>query len=108
MAPTKHGTRGANRRLLEVAVLASGGQVSMCMAGSLDSVPTGRWYQFPSSRMDAVQPSPLPAGYIQAVMVAWSSGVYDTDRERLVVWGGGHSDYAGNEVYAFGPLTSDT
>jgi hypothetical protein len=26
----------------------------------------------------------------------------------LIVWGGGHGDYAGNEVYALGPLTSGT
>lgn len=25
----------------------------------------------------------------------------------LVIWGGGHGDYGGNEVYAFGPLTAD-
>lgn len=26
----------------------------------------------------------------------------------LVVWGGGHNDYGGNELYCFGPLTSDS
>jgi hypothetical protein len=41
-------------------------------------------------------------------MFAWNGGIYDTDRDRLVIWGGGGNDYAGNEVYAFGPLTSNT
>jgi hypothetical protein len=31
---------------------------------------------------------------------AWSSGAYDSLRSRLIVFGGGHSDYFGNELYA--------
>ena len=31
---------------------------------------------------------------------AWSSGAYDSLRSRLIVSGGGHSDYFGNELYA--------
>ncbi len=37
-------------------------------------------------------------------MLAWGSGIFDDDRDRLVVWGGGHNDYSGNELYAFGPV----
>jgi len=73
-------------------------------AGALDSVQPGTWYQFPNSRMDSVAPNPRPDGSLTAVMEAWGGGVYDSDRDQLVVWGGGHTDYAGNEVYAFGPL----
>src|ERR1044071_5149593 len=76
----------------------------LCMAGPLDSLVPGRWYEFPNSKMASVAASPRSG----AVFVAWGSGIYDTERERLVVWGGGHTDYDGNEVYAFGPLTSDT
>jgi hypothetical protein len=32
---------------------------------------------------------------------AWSSGVYDSASNQFLLWGGGHNDYAGNEVYAF-------
>ncbi len=35
-----------------------------------------------------------------AVFIAWSSAIADTSRHRLVFWGGGHTDYSGNEVYA--------
>jgi hypothetical protein len=77
---------------------------TLCTAGQLDSVVPGRWHEFPNSRMDSVAAAP-GAG---AIIVAWGTGVYDTERERLVIWGGGHNDYDGNEVYAFGPLTSDT
>jgi hypothetical protein len=34
-------------------------------------------------------------------MGAWSGGAYDSKRDRLIIWGGGHGDYAGNEIYAF-------
>jgi MYXO-CTERM domain-containing protein len=34
-------------------------------------------------------------------MTAWSGGAYDTLRDRLIIWGGGHHDYAGNEIYVF-------
>ncbi len=34
------------------------------------------------------------------VIRAWSSAVADTRRNRLILWGGGHNDYYGNEFYA--------
>lgn len=34
-------------------------------------------------------------------MDAWSGATFDTTRDRLLVWGGGHHDYSGNEIYAF-------
>jgi len=33
-------------------------------------------------------------------ILSWSGGVYDASRNRLVVWGGGHNAYYGNELYA--------
>jgi hypothetical protein len=52
--------------------------------------------------MDSVAP---PGENVRGVMYAWSSAVYDSDRDQLVVFGGGHTDYSGNEVYAFGPIS---
>jgi hypothetical protein len=80
------------------------------IAAEPGALPVGVWYAFPSSELGLSNeyPSPIPAGTSgpAAVMSAWSGGVYDSDRDMLVVWGGGHSNYSGNEVYAFGPLTS--
>lgn len=72
-------------------------------AGPVEDLKPGEWYEVPDSRLDAVKPSPLPYGYsgIASVMNAWSGGAYDSKRDRLIVWGGGHMDYSGNEVYAF-------
>ena len=37
----------------------------------------------------------------RSVLAAWNGGIADLKRNRLIVWGGGHSDYFGNEIYAF-------
>jgi len=34
-----------------------------------------------------------------AVVFDWSSAWNDTKRNRMVLWGGGHGDYHGNEIY---------
>jgi len=36
-----------------------------------------------------------------SIVAAWGGGALDTQRQKMVVWGGGHNDYGGNEVYAF-------
>jgi Bacterial Ig domain len=46
---------------------------------------------------------PLPAGYAdqcQYVIESWNSAIPDPARNRLIIWGGGHDDYGGNEVYS--------
>lgn len=69
----------------------------------IDNLNPGEWYEVPDSRMDAVKPDPLPpnSSGIGAVMNAWNGGAYDTKRDRLIIWGGGHRDYSGNEIYVF-------
>ena len=72
----------------------------------LDELQAGHWYEVPSSRLDSADPCPsvyCPPGNsgLRGVIGAWSGGALDTNRERLLVWGGGHADYAGNEIYAF-------
>jgi len=81
-------------------------------ASPIDTLQPGEWYEVPASNMNAVDPCPAGgcvysgATGARSVMDAWGGGVYDSTRDRLITWGGGHADYAGNEVYAFGPLTS--
>jgi hypothetical protein len=38
---------------------------------------------------------------VSAVIEAWGGGTFDSRRDRLIVTGGGHNGYGGNEVYAF-------
>lgn len=73
------------------------------LAGPLEELEPGHWYRAPDTKLQAVFPDTSPPGWTgpRAVMDAWSGGTYDSSRNRLIVWGGGHCDYAGNEVYAF-------
>jgi hypothetical protein len=65
------------------------------------------WLAAPDTHLRKAAPDPLQVPKIQlvsgvkSVVSAWSGAVYETRRDRLVVWGGGASTYAGNEVYGF-------
>jgi hypothetical protein len=71
------------------------------IAADIADLEPGQWYEIPDSELDAVKPDPVPLGKFSSIVAAWSSGAYDTKRDRMIIWGGGHSDYSGNEVYAF-------
>ncbi len=75
--------------------------VAAAQTPGIADIPPGHWWEVPDSRLDRVAAHPNPGGALQAVMTAWNGAAFDTRRERLLVWGGGHRDYAGNEVYAF-------
>lgn len=84
------------------ALLASWVLVSISVsAGPIEDLQPGNWLEIPNSKLRAVLPSPLPSGNPYMIMAAWSGGAYDTKRNRLIVWGGGHNDYCGNELYVF-------
>jgi len=64
---------------------------------TIANLPANTWYEVPNSHMADVKPS----GWTANIIEPWGGGVYDTNRDRLVLWGGGHADYYGNELYAF-------
>ncbi len=39
------------------------------------------------------------SGSPRAIIKAWSGFAYDTNRAKVTLWGGGHANYPGNEVY---------
>ena len=61
------------------------------------------WHEIPHTQIAPLCPSD-PAIQANAgcgaVISAWNGGIADTARNRLVLWGGGHHDYFGNELYA--------
>jgi len=68
------------------------------LASSGGGIPSALgWWQIPNTEMINVCPTGVDCSN---VIVAWSGGIADTTRNRLIIWGGGHTDYAGNEVYA--------
>ena len=66
----------------------------------LPEIPPGHWYEIPDSSLVASGLIEGGDGSVKRI-TAWSSAAFDPGTNRLFVWGGGHGDYAGNEVYAF-------
>src|SRR5579863_2263636 len=68
--------------------------------------PALGWSQIPGTKLQSVCPSnsfnssdyPF-SDKCKNVIEAWGGAAADTLRNRLILWGGGHSDYSGNEVY---------
>jgi hypothetical protein len=70
---------------------------------TLIELPPQTWYQAPASHLVDVCVPDGVAGVIgcRGITAAWSGGAYDSTRRRMIVWGGGHDDYWGNELYGF-------
>jgi hypothetical protein len=68
--------------------------------------PTAGWCELPDTALQSVCPDPEQYPEIQAnegcggVINDWSGAIADEKRNRLLIWGGGHRGYFGNEVYA--------
>lgn len=101
-------TVSPHMRLVTAFAMALPGAALACV----DSLQPGHWCVVPNSHMESVAPLPPTisqslydsirgTGGAYAVMNAWGGGTFDSKRDRLVIWGGGHTDYGGNEVYAF-------
>jgi hypothetical protein len=88
---------------------------------------SGEWGEAPSANgtlKTSGQLNPInfswPSGYLNrhiAITEAWNSAALNTvgvhshgtfiSGSHLILWGGGHADYDGNEVYAFGPINGE-
>jgi hypothetical protein len=94
------------REFLALAAMAASALLLPTCARS--ALPTSAgWYEIPQTQLRTVCPPNNFGGttyrftdLCPAVVANWNSGVMDTSRNRLIVWGGGHTDYAGNEIYA--------
>jgi hypothetical protein len=77
------------------------------LKGIISTLHSQQWAQVPGTSMRPVIPqsSALPDGGgatgPASVLTAWNGAAYDPDAQRLYFWGGGHTDYSGNEVYEF-------
>jgi hypothetical protein len=96
------------------AKAASG--TKMQLVGILHNLPPGHWFEIPGSQLfnvlaDACKVKAVRDAYEHVIpglvgcnpenVMIYSGGAYDTRRHRLLAWGGGHSAYAGNELYGF-------
>src|SRR5678815_393748 len=68
----------------------------------------GEWWQVPrvgNSQLADVYATPNPGGAQATIITSWGAGAFDSLRGDLVIMGGGHLDYQGNEWYAFNVVT---
>jgi hypothetical protein len=69
------------------------------------ALPVRQWANIPGTAMHPAVPpaSMIPDGGSatgpSSVLSAWNGAAYDSDAQKLYFWGGGHTDYGGNEVY---------
>jgi len=64
---------------------------------------SGGWKVLPNTRLFSNcpnEPSIRGAEGCSAVIADWGGGLADTKRNLLIIWGGGHNGYYGNELYA--------
>ena len=98
-------------------VLRAAALAALCLCGSaqansldylrglLDATPMGGWVKAGTNVLSdalATGADGLPSDGLsaqQALVQAWSSVAWDSNRGNLMLWGGGHSSYMGNEMY---------
>jgi hypothetical protein len=99
------GRAHARNLLLGLIASMSVGSLSSPVAGQTLQPALG-WQEIQETRLGRVCP---PNGFggstyrfadsCRYVTEAWNSAVFDKARNRLIIWGGGHGDYVGNELY---------
>jgi hypothetical protein len=72
----------------------------------LKNLAPDNWYQLQNTKLRTVCPSETQFPNIHGALgcagvMAYSGGTMDTTTSKLYIWGGGHSDYYGNEIYTF-------
>lgn len=95
----KASSRYVNRLLAGIALCTA---AAVSNAAALPTQPG--WYALPSTTLKSVcigeQMGVGGNEGCSGIVEDWSGGIFDAKRNRLLVWGGGHAGYMGNEVYA--------
>ncbi|MDB4962931.1 MAG: hypothetical protein JWP01_2930 [Myxococcales bacterium] len=65
------------------------------------AMPPNSWKALPGTHMADVCPTSQNHYACKFVIDAWGGGAYDTLRERMIVFGGGHADSFYNNVFTF-------
>jgi len=114
---TDVGLSGATTYTYRVSAVDAAGNVSAASSSVSGTTPSGSggggsgippttgWYTLPNTTIDAVCASRNgfeQVGQVQGCfgILSWSGGAFDSKRNRLIVTGGGHNAYYGNELYA--------
>ncbi|MGH8769555.1 MAG: kelch repeat-containing protein [Burkholderiales bacterium] len=88
------------KTIVSLAIAAYAAHSAIAGTNPIEQLSAGQWLELPNTKIRNVLPVPLPHGNPRYLVEAWSGGAVDSKRSRLIVWGGGGSDYFGNELYA--------
>ena len=101
-------------QLSQAAEPGSGAASLAKLAAVVSKMKPGEWTELPDTRIPLVTPEEhdrIVARFGGApfwgwsgsgsVITAWNTSAYDPEGHQWYFFGGGHSDYGGNEVYAF-------
>lgn len=79
---------------------------------TIEALAENKWLKLNTNTFQSVWPevdlrAPFGGGKgsPDTIIEAWSSFAWDLNNHRLVLWGGGHANSAGNEVYLFDATT---
>jgi hypothetical protein len=78
------------------------------LSSLLATTPEGGWVKASTNFYSDAWPTgadAVPQGWPGSVIQAWSSFAWDSKRGDLLLWGGGHANYAGNEMYVWDGAT---
>lgn len=82
------------------------------LQGILATLPQGGWAQVNTGTFSSAWPTGLTAvpesqGYNDpaSVVRAWSSFAWNSTNGSILLWGGGHANYSGNEMYVWSAAT---
>lgn len=88
------------KTIVSLAIAVYAAHSAIAGTNPIEQLSAGQWLELPNTKIRSVLPAPLPYGNPRYLVEAWSGGAVDSKRSRLIVWGGGHNDYHGNELYA--------
>ena len=82
------------------------------LSALLAATPEGGWVKASTNIYSDAWPTgpdavPGSYGLPHAVVRAWSSFAWDSARGNMLLWGGGHANYAGNEMYVWDGSTGE-
>ena len=100
------GNGGMDTADVSITVMPASGDA---LRNRIAEAPEGSWLKVNANRFEEVwtpvsqraRVNDVAFGSPRKIIAAWASMTWDPNRSQLIIWGGGHANYAGNEVYRF-------
>lgn len=96
-------------KLLAVAALCAGSTAASAvdLHAVVAGMAEGSWLKVNQNAVSSVWTPPelREDNAMSRIIGAWSSFAWDSNRQSLIIYGGGHANYIGNDVYTFNGST---